>query len=141
MAHFKIVIGFVCSGIFWLLVFYVFRVIFGRKKRSEKPRQIQFTLPDRENAFVRSRLKTVLNRAFCEAEREEERLAVEFSQALKTVEKLSLAKLSPAEQLEIYQMQSALKAFKRKEKFTAKEVSSINETFARLLKLSAKHEI
>ena len=98
-------------------------------------------MPDRENTFVRSRLSTVLNGAFCVAERQEEKLAIEFSQALKMLDKILIAPLSTAEKIEVGQMQSDLRAFEAKEAFSAKEVSSINEKFARLLKLSAKHGV
>ena len=102
---------------------------------------MKFTLPDRENTFIRSRLSTVLNREFCEAERQEEKLAIEFTQALKTLDKISVAPLSTAEKIEVGRMQDELRAFEEKEAFSAKEVSSINEKFARLLKLSAKYGV
>ena len=130
------------SGFFWLFVFYLFSWLFRRKKKREnKKREVEFTLPDRENTFVRSRLSTVLNREFCESERKEEKLAVEFSQALKMLDKISVAPLSTAEKIEVGQMQGDLRILQGKETFSAKEVSLINEKFARLLKLSAKYGV
>ncbi len=130
------------SGFFWLFVFYLFsRFARRRKKRKTVNRELKFTLPDRENTFVRSRLSTVLNLEFCRAQGQEEKLAIEFSQALKMLDKISFAPLSTAEKIEVGQMQDDLHAFQAKEKFTAKEVLSINEKFARLLKLSAKYGV
>ena len=136
------VITAVVSGFFWLFIFYLFSLISRRRKRRKNAdREVEFTLPDRENTFVRSRLSTVLNREFCEAERREEKLAIEFSQALKMLDKILIAPLSAAEKIEVGQMQSDLRAFEEKETFSVKEVLSINEKFARLLKLSAKYNV
>ena len=130
------------SGFFWLFVFYLFSVFSRRRKKKKAPcRELKFTLPDRENTFVRARLSTVLNREFLEAERQEEKLAIEFSQALKMLDKICASPLSTAERIEVGQMQDALHTFEVKERFSAKEVSSINEKFARLLKLSAKYNV
>ena len=98
-------------------------------------------LPDRENTFVRSRLSTVLNYEFCRAQEQEEKLAIEFTQALEILNKISVAPLSTAEKIEVGQMQSDLRVLQAKETFSGKEVSSINEKFARLLKLSAKYSV
>lgn len=130
------------SGFFWFFVFNVTsRYIRRRKKRKKTNREMKFTLPDRENTFVRSRLSTVLNREFCEAEKQAEKLAIEFTQALKTLEKISGAPLSTAEKIEVGQMQDELLFLETKAVFSAKEVSLINEKFARLLKLSAKYGV
>ena len=130
------------SGFFWLFIFYLFSLLSRRRKKRENiNRELEFTLPDRENTFIRSRLSTVLNREFCEAERQEEKLAVEFSQALKMLDKISIAPLSTAEKIEVGQMQGDFRAFEMKETFTVKEVLSINEKFARVLKLSAKYGV
>ena len=130
------------SGFFWLFVFYLLSLFARRRKKGKTVhRELKFALPDRENTFVRSRLSTVLNREFCEAEQKEEKLAIEFSQALKMLDKISFAPLSMAEKIEVGQMQGDLRAFEEKKRFTAKEVSSINEQCARLLKLSAKYGV
>ena len=57
------------------------------------------------------------------------------------LDKICDSPLSTAERIEIGQMQDDLYAFEVKGRFTAKEVSSINEKFARLLKLSAKYNV
>lgn len=140
MAHLKIAVGLLGSGFFWLLIFYVFTRLFKRKKKTEKPRDVAFMLPDRENTFVRSRLLTALNPEFL-AQSQEERLAVEFTQALKLLEKIWLAPLSPAEKIETGQLRSELQAFEKKQTFLVEEVRVINEIFARVLKLSAKYAV
>ena len=129
------------SGIFWLLIFWFFSRVFRRKKRPQPLRKVEFTLPDRENTFVRARLSTALNLAFCEEETREERIAIEFSQALEMLKKIKIAPLSPAETIELGQMQSDFSAYQKRETFSAKEVAAINEKFARLLKLVAKYAV
>ena len=127
------------SSVCWLFIFYLFTRCC--KKRKSKVREIKFTLPDRENTFVRSRLSTDLNSEFCKAQENEKKLAIEFSQALKMLDKILVAPLSTAEKIEAGQIQSDLFAFENKERFSAKDVSSINENFLRLLKLSAKYGV
>lgn len=141
MAHLKIAVGLLCSGLFWLLIFYLFTRLFRQKKKTEKPRDVAFMLPDRENTFVRSRLLTALNPEFCLTEEKEERLAVEFTQALKLLEKIWIAPLSPAEKIETGQLRNELQAFEKKQTFSVEEVRAINEKFARVLKLSAKYAV
>lgn len=129
------------SGFFWLFIFYLFVRLMRYKKEKTGNRELKFTLPDRENTFVRARLSTVLNYEFLEDERQEEKLAIEFSQALKMLDKVLIAPLSTAEKIEAGQMQADLVAFESKELFSAKEVSAINDKFSRLLKLSAKYGV
>ena len=129
------------SGFFWLFIFYLVSLFTRRKKEKTSNRELKFTLPDRENTFVRSRLSTVLNGEFCKAQEIEEKLAIDFSQALKMLDKVLIAPLSTAEKIEAGQMQADLCTFERKERFSAKEVSEVNEKFARLLKLSAKYGV
>ena len=138
----SVVITAIVSGVFWLVLFaFVSSVSCRRKKRAKANREMEFTLPDRENTFIRARLSTVLNREFREGEGQEEKLAIEFSQALKMLDKISFASLSTAERIEVGEMQRELRLFQAKESFSVKEVFSINEQFSRLLKLSAKYGV
>ena len=125
-------------GFFCCFIFYLFARC---KKGKRKEREIKFTLPDRENTFVRSRLSTALNSEFCKAQENEEKLAIDFSQALNMLDKILIAPLSTAEKIEAGQMQAELCAFEKKGLFSAKEVSAINDKFSRLLKLSAKYGV
>ncbi len=130
------------SGFFWFLIFYLFSLWARRKKKGKIAcRELQFTLPDRENAFIRSRVSTLLNREFCRAQEQEEKLAIEFSQALKMLDKISVSPLSAAERIEVGGIQGELVSLEAKDSFTAKEASLINERFARILKLSAKYNV
>ncbi|MBQ7368549.1 MAG: hypothetical protein IJW60_02425 [Clostridia bacterium] len=112
-----------------------------RKKKTPPARELQFTLPDRENTFVRTRLSTVLNTDFTAMGEQKERLAVDFTQALQILEKIKTSPLSPAEQIEVARMQSELRRFSEKELFSAFEATNINDSFSKLLKLSAKYKI
>ncbi len=112
-----------------------------RKKKTPPARELQFTLPDRENTFVRARLSTVLNRDFVANEEQKERLALDFTQALRMLEKIKTSPLSPAEQIEVSQLHVDLSGFARKELFSPREATNINDSFSRILKLSAKYKL
>ena len=112
------------------------------KKRREMPqREIEFTLPDRENAYVRARLSTVLNGELNASEEREEELSVGFAYAQKLLAKICLAPLSPAERLEVGDLQIALENYVQKSGFNSAEMQRLNELFSRLLKLSAKYAV
>lgn len=107
-----------------------------RLARMEKARAMQYTLPERDNEFVRARLKTVL----CK-EDEEACEGVELSYARELLAKLGSVKLSVAERLEISELNALFALYMRKETLTASEVRMLGDAFGRLLKLSAKYAL
>ncbi|MBO5412590.1 MAG: hypothetical protein J6A38_05885 [Clostridia bacterium] len=123
-----------------------------RKRREEITRQLQFTLPDRENAFVRSRLQTALHvdderleevwesvEENALKEKKEKSFRVEY--AYRLLAKVKTAPLSVAERLQTDEMSKTLAVYMQKERWTANDLRVVNELFAGLLKLSAKYAV
>ncbi len=136
-----ILIVFLVSGLVWLPIFSLLRKAFSSRKKERVERQIEFTLPDRENTYLRSRLATTLNPDFVGLERKEESLSIGFAQALKMLSKILQSPLSPAERIEAERMQEVLENYKDRQTFSTKDVREINDAFARLLKLSGKYAV
>ena len=136
-----ILIVFLVSGLVWLPIFSLLRKAFSSSKKEKIERKIEFTLPDRENTYLRSRLATTLNPDSVGLERKEESLSIGFTRALKMLSKILQAPLSPAERIEAESMKEALENYKNRQTFSTKDVREINDAFARLLKLSGKYAV
>lgn len=116
-----------------------------KKRREEEQRYaLQFTLPNKDNSLVRSRLQTVLN-----AEGLQEQGALEsekpsgehFSHAQKLLEKLKVKQLSFGDRLQAEDMQKLLEGYMQKQSWTSEDVRVVNEAYNALLKLSAKYAV
>lgn len=128
------------ATIFWLVRGTI--VFFKRRKRKFVPeRQVEFMLPDKENTYVRSRLATVLNTEQQSETEKEEELPLTFAHAKTLLHKLWFAPLSQAERLEMQELENYLEKYGARKRFNAKDVCILNDVFARLLKLSAKHGV
>ena len=128
---------------------YVFTVAWvALKKRRRTKRQaaeaqrkrLQYTLPDRDNSYVRARLNTVLQ---VENDRGEElsQGAFRFAHARKLLATLKEKPLSTAERLQAQDMEKLFAAYLQKDKLKAEEVRLLCDAFAALLKLSAKYAV
>lgn len=96
-----------------------------------------YTLPSRDNAFVRDRLNTVLQ----QVEEGEEDMRVSFSYVRRMLIRLRNAKLSLTENLEVEELSKLFALYTKKERLTTQDVNLLNEAFSRTLKLSAKHGV
>ena len=123
------------------LVKRIVRLLKKRRHDFSWERQVEFALPDRENTYVRSRLATVLNTESVEAQECEETLPITFTHAQSLLHSLWFAPLSQAERLEMQTLESDLKKYGERTRFNSKDVRKLNDLFARLLKLSAKHGV
>lgn len=116
-----------------------------KRKRANWEKKLQFTLPDKDNAFVRARLNTVLSlqEKTDDAEWVEERKQDSFtlSHARELLVKLKNKNLSLADRLETDEIAQTLKLYVRKENLTANDLRAVNDTLACLLKLSAKYAV
>ena len=92
-------------AIFWC-VKHVILFVKNRRRKFLSERQVEFTLPDRENTYVRSRLATVLNTQFQSDAEIEEELPLTFAHAQTLLHKLWFAPLSQAERLEMEQLEN-----------------------------------
>ena len=112
-----------------------------RRERAEILRKLEYTLPDRENSYVRARLHTTLQ---C-ADRGEQRATIppilRWEYVKKLLTSLRNAPLTMTERLEAEDMTKLFNAYLSKNKWTPEDVRVINELFSRLLKLSAKYAV
>ncbi len=144
--YFAVLIAFACLSYLFVLVCTNVRAILKKRKiqRQKTERKLQFTLPDKENAFVRARLNTVLSVADetdDEWQGEEEKEHFTLSHARQLLIKLKEKKLSLADGLEVEEIAQMLKLYLKKETLTIGDIRAVNDTFACLLKLSAKYAV
>ena len=133
----------VFGGVGYLLLFCALtarKVISTRKaNRALVERRLQYTLPQRENMYVRERLDTALQ--VQSGEENEKKMKVRLGYARALLYKVQAAPLSTAERLQVEEMAKAFPLYREKETWTAEEVRGVNEWCAALLKLSAKYTV
>ena len=111
-----------------------------RQRRAEIARRVQYTLPQRENTYIRTRLNTALH--FSDTGEEEKiQTSVRLGYARILLTKVQAAPLTVAERLQVEEMGKIFTLYKGKEEWTVKEVNGVNNLCARLLKLSAKYVV
>ncbi len=116
-----------------------------REERAKERRRAVFTLPDKENTFVRDRLNTSL-RADEEPQEEEGEYDLEESKLrLKHVRemlaKLKAAPLSPSDRLETEGISRLITLYATKNRLTTKEVRDLNDCLSAILKMTAKYAL
>lgn len=109
-----------------------------KRRRAEAVRSIRYALPDRDNSFVRSRLQTALSASQTD---EEKKGTFHLDYARSLLVKVKEAPLSVAERLEADEIGRILGLYIKKDGWTASDLRTANEIFARLLKLSAKYAV
>ena len=140
----------VYRGVLYLLLFaflVVRRSILERKRRrAEIARRLCYTLPDRENTYIRSRLctalqlpKEALNADMGALDALEEPVKLEHARLL--LSKVKEASLSQAERLQTEEMGKALSLYLLKDAWSIEDLRAVNELCASLLKLSAKYAV
>ena len=114
-----------------------------RADRAQIERRLQYTLPDKDNSFVRARLNTVLhvNEPPTLEKTEKTENVLSLSHAQKLLARLREMPLSTADRLETEEMSRLLSAYTNKEELTTGDMRTVNDTFAYLLKLSAKYSL
>lgn len=110
-----------------------------KRRRAEIARRLQYTLPDRENTYVRTRLNTALTA--CQDEETVQALSVKLGYARELLGKVQASPLSVGERLQTEEMGKLLTLYKGKDSWTVKEMNGLNEICAFLLKLSAKYSV
>lgn len=129
------------SGIAW----FVRRKREKRLRREKAWRQLQFTLPERENSFVRARLNTVLQNREQSMENAgvEQSMGVctQFDYAKSLLSKLRAANLSATDRLQVEELGGLLALYGKKEHLQLSDLQVVNDGFSLLLKMAAKYAV
>ena len=139
-----------CTGVLYLslqIALMIRNNIRMRKEaRAEIERRIAYTLPERENTYVRSRLNTTLyvpgkevNADMGTAQGTQEPIKLDYARTL--LNRLREAPLSGTERLQIEDLGKMLSIYLSKKKWTAKDARAVNDLCATLLKLSGKYNV
>lgn len=142
-------------GVFFLLNILLTGVLGGlafaqyRKKKFDRFKKattdFSFTLPDRENSFVRERLKGELapeeGRKSQSAAVLMKDLDVRLDYTRKTVAKLKALELTPADRLEVNRISKTVTFYALKNALSPSETRALNDCFSRLLKLTTKYAV
>ena len=134
-----------CMGLGYAFVYITVecmeRIAVRRAQRAEIRRRVQFTLPDRENSYLRDRLQTALNTEKEESVLEKRESFARMEYARKMLAQIQEASLTPVERMDVEEFARLLAAYDKKGKWSASDVKAISEIFSRMLKLAAKYEI
>lgn len=113
-----------------------------KRRRAEIARRLQYTLPERENGFIRTRLNTVLSVKEKEddtGERVGKPVTLEHARAL--LSKVKAAPLTMAERLQFEELERTFALYIHKEDWMSEDLRAVNDLFSMLLKLSAKYAV
>lgn len=140
-----------CAGIGYASLLLVFHLDNQReerkKKRAQILRKLQFTLPDKDNTYVRSRLNTALRtqekdeKPSIELDCENKNELLRLEHVRKLLSRIKDAPLNKAERLETEEMAKMFSAYLHKNKWTPSDVRVMNELFSALLKIAAKYAV
>ena len=120
------------------------------EKRAKKEKLVQerrkavFTLPDRENSFVRDRLNGSLRaeeEAVNEREYNLEDSKLRLNHVRDMLTKLKAAPLSAGDRLETEEISRLITLYAMKERLTAKEIRDLNDCLSAILKMTAKYSL
>lgn len=120
-----------------------------REKRLEESRRAVFTLPDRENTFVRDKLNTSL-RAEGDAQEADaegaekydlEENKLRLNHVREMLVKLKAAQLSPGDRLEAEGISRLITLYATKSLLSAKEIRELNDCLSAVLKMTAKYAL
>ena len=110
-----------------------------KKKRAAQAKLSAFVLPDKNNEFLRDRLRTSLCVREEETVRAEE--AFQLPYVRRALTKLKAKDLSPADRVEVERISGEITAYACEERLTGAQLRTLNNHFARVLKLSAKYAV
>ncbi len=139
----------IVQGVLYALLFLALyvkgRVAARKRSRAEIARRLCYTLPDRENSYVRGRLNTALH--VPENDVNKDMGGVEIGKPMKLAYakglllKLKETKLTQAERLQLEEIDRAFCMYLMKENWRVEDVRAVNELCASILKLSAKYSV
>ena len=137
----------VFGGVVYLIVYTIVtarqKVKERKRRRAEEGRRLQYTLPERDNTYIRARLNTVLQVPETEENYRNnshgEPARLEY--ARKLLAKVKEAPLTAAEWLQTEEIGKLFALYLKKERWSAEDLRTVNDTFSCLLKLSAKYSV
>ena len=122
-----------------------------RKRRAEILRKVQYTLPEKNNTYIRTRLNTALKATdvplndSVNAEKTEKEVGNKENfrpdYAGKLLQKVQEAPLTKAERMEMEEVARLFSAYLKKSRWTVEDVRLMNDMFSYLLKISAKYSV
>ena len=138
------------GGMLYLLLFGVLTlkktIVARKRRRAEIARRLCYTLPDRENTYVRARLNTALQISESDVNEDmgslfDEKSSMKLEHARTLLSKIKEAPLSQAERLQAEELGKTFALYLHKEKWTPTDLRAVNEICGMLLKLSAKYAV
>ncbi len=138
------------GGVSYLLLFFAIYIKNGiverKRRRAEIARRLCYTLPDRENSYVRTRLNTALqvqernvNADMGTSQGTEPPIKLTYARGL--LSKVKEVNLSQAERLQVEEMERTFSMYLYKQSWSAEDARAVGELCAALLKLSAKYAV
>ena len=131
---------------FCLALIALLTILYQKRKRRRyalAERELQFTLPDRENSYVRERLQGPLK---TEEERNRAEVAVTMKEmdvrleyVRRTIAKLKALPLTPADRLAVNRISKTVTFYALKNALAPDETRRLNDCFSNLLKMQAKY--
>lgn len=118
-----------------------------RDRRMKDSREAVFTLPDRENTFVRDRLNTSLRAETDDSAAENtgeyglEESKLRLNHVRELLTKLKAADLSPSDRLEAEGISRMITLYATKNLLSGKEVRELNDCLSVILKMTAKYAL
>ena len=109
-------------------------------KKEERLKKVQYLLPSQENPCFARRLRASVGEEWGE-EKDWKGEKLPLSPIREMLVKIKASPWSPAELLEVNDMDKSLALYALKSAWNVEEYSAVNEMFARLLKLSAKYAV
>ena len=111
-------------------------------RREEELRTLRFTLPDKDNSYVRARLNSVLQeKPVADADEKPSFRAFDLAYAQKLSQKLKEAPLTFAERMQAEELSKLFRLYGEKRQWSVGDGQTLNEAFSALLKLSAKYAV
>lgn len=148
--HIKI--GLVClsllgiyGGVIYIVLFSFLgirkRITEKKRRRAEKLRMLQFTLPDRDNHYVQARLHTALHVPNADLDEVVPISPLRLEYAMQLLAKIKAAPLTVAERLITEEIGKTLSLYRQKERWESIDAQCVNELLSQLLKTAAKYGV
>lgn len=112
-----------------------------RLERAENARKLQFTLPEKDNEYIRLRLNTVLNTNTVKEGTAVETKAFRTAYVKKLIGGLKEKSLTLADRLKVEEYESVIGVYTKKEAWYSDDVETISSVLSSVLKLSAKYSV